>query len=223
MMNRFLLFAGLWLFQLNIAIAQPHFKGGADDLNYFLKQNLVYPEYSKQNCISGTIQVSFNVDAAGKVHNVKVYKGMGLDLDDEAIRVIRLTSGKWIVPEGSDPTANLVLPITFSADDTHCQGSGGQDIGTAIEAYKARSGLVDAVTNYYSNKYLGKADSTKEGQIIALKQELGFDDDFADRMVKQAGQKLKEGDTEGACEDWLFVRNIGSNKADKMLARYCNK
>jgi len=222
MKNRFIIVTVLLLLGIGYAKAQPHYKGGDNALNYFLRDNLVYPEYSRQNCISGTIQVSFNVDQAGKVHNVKIYKGMGVDLDDEAIRVLKLTSGKWIVPADNDPNANLVIPITFSADDTRCRESGNADIGTAIEVYKARQGLVDAVTNYYSNKYQGKADTTKEDQIITLKEQLGFDDDFADRIVKQANRKLKEGDKEGACEDWLFVRNIGSSKADNMLAKYCH-
>lgn len=221
MKNRFIIITGLLLLQFGFGNAQPHFKGGDSELAYFLKENLVYPEYSRQNCISGTIQVSFNVDGAGKLHNVKIYKGMGIDLDDEAIRVLKLTSGKWIVSAGTDPNANLVIPITFNADDTRCRESGNTDMGTAIEAYKAREALVAAVTNYYSNKYQGKADTTKEDQIIALKEQLGFDDDFAGRIVKQANRKLKEGDKDGACEDWLFVRNIGSTKADSMLAKYC--
>jgi TonB family protein len=222
MKNCFIIIIALLLSGVGWVNAQPHFKGGDNALNYFLKDNLVYPEYSMQNCISGTIQVSFNVDETGKIHNVKIYKGMGIDLDDEAIRVLKLTSGKWIVPDDNDPNANLVIPITFSADDTRCRESGNTDIGTAIEAYKARQGLVDAITNYYSNKYQGKADTTKEDQIIALKEQLGLDDEFADRIIKQANRKLKEGDNEGACEDWLFVRNIGSSKADNMLAKYCH-
>jgi len=200
--------------------AQPHFKGGDDELAYFLKEHIVYPEYSRQNCISGTIQVSFNLDAAGKLHNAKVYKGMGIDLDDEAVRVIKLTSGKWIVPAGTDLNANLVIPINFSADQTRCHET-REDIGAAIETYKANQALIAAVTNYYSNKYQGKADTTKEAEIIALKEQLGFDDDYTDRIIKQANRKLKEGDKEGACEDWLFVRNIGSTKADALLAKYC--
>ena len=67
----------------------PVFNGGADGLNHFFSENLVYPEYSRQNCISGTIQVRFNVDKAGRVYDVKVYKGLGIDLDEEALRVVK--------------------------------------------------------------------------------------------------------------------------------------
>jgi len=222
MMKQFVIVVCVLFFPFGTALAQPHFKGGANDLNSFLKQNLIYPEYSKQNCISGTIQVSFGLDKAGKVRHAQVYKGMGIDLDDEAVRVIRLTSGKWAVPSDIDTNTNIVIPITFSAIDTRCH-EGNVDPAAAIEAYKNRTSLVDAVTYYYSNKYLGKADTSKEPQIIALKEQLGFDDDFADDMVKQGQSKLKQGDKDSACEDWLFVRNTGSNKADALLARYCGK
>lgn len=200
---------------------QPEFKGGERALNTFLSQNLIYPDFSKQNCISGTIEVSFNIDSNSKPVNVKVQKGFGIDLDNEAIRLVKLTAGKWILPADHDLNTTLVLPVRFNFDQTRCGTRTQADIEQAITAYKAREALVDAVTNYYENKYLGKADVAKEPQIQALKKQLGFDDEYAAEVVDQANQKLKQGDREGACEDWKFVRNIGSNKADAQLAKYC--
>ncbi|EHQ28240.1 energy transducer TonB [Mucilaginibacter paludis] len=221
-MNHFLVLMYLLVFPFHKADDQPQYKGGSSALNSFLAQNLVYPEYSRQNCISGTIQVSFNLDKNGKTSNVKVYKGLGIDLDDEAVRIVKLTSGNWIVPAGHDPAASIVLPIKFNAEQTHCQTFDAAGVAMAIEAYKSREALVTAVTNYYSNKYLGKADTTKEQLIISLKKQLGFDDDYADQVMQQANKKFKQGDKEGACEDWLFVKNIGSSKADKMLSVNCH-
>jgi len=200
---------------------QPQFKGGQNALNNFLSQNLIYPEYSKQNCISGTIQVSFNINQDNKPVNVKVQSGFGIDLDDEAVRLVKLTAGKWILPANHDLNTTLVLPVNFNLSEYNCSTRTRNDMEQAITAYKAREALVDAVTNYYSNKYLGKADITKEPEILALKKQLGFDGDYADEVMNQANQKLKQGDREGACEDWKFVRNIGSNKADVYLAKYC--
>lgn len=200
---------------------QPQFKGGARALNDFLSKNLIYPEYSKQNCISGTVQVSFNIDQNNKPVNVKVQKGFGIDLDDEAIRLVKMTAGKWILPTNHDLHTTIILPVNFNLSDSHCFSASRKDMELAITAYKSRQALVDAVTNYYENKFLGKADVAKEPQIIALKKQLGLDDDYAAEVVDQANQKLKQGDKEGACEDWKFVRNIGSNKADAMLAKYC--
>ncbi|RYE19200.1 MAG: TonB family protein [Sphingobacteriaceae bacterium] len=200
---------------------QPQFKGGQGALNNFLSQNLIYPDYSKQNCISGTVQVSFSIDQNNKPVNVKVQKGFGIDLDDEAIRLVKMTAGKWILPADHDLSTTLILPVNFSSNNTRCNTRSRSDMEQAINAYKEREALVDAVTNYYKNKFLGKADASKEAEISALKNQLGLDDDYADEVIEQANKKLKQGDKEGACEDWNFVRNIGSNKADALLAKYC--
>jgi hypothetical protein len=91
----------------------------------------------------------------------------------------------------------------------------------AINNYKVQQELENAVTNYYINKYKGKADLSKESYIITLKKQLGFDDDLINDLLKQAKEKLKQGDKDSACTDWNFIHNIGSNKADSFIAKYC--
>jgi len=199
--------------------AQVAFKGGQAALYTFLSQKIVYPEYSKQNCISGIIKVGFVVDKNGKVINPRVIQGLGIDLDDEALRVVKLTSGKWVIPTNYQPL-NIVLPVRFEADRTVC-GISNNDMNLAIANYKRQQNLEDAVTNYYKAKYLGKADTTHEAAIISLKKQLGYDDKFIDDVLEQAQEKLNQGDSEGACHDWTFIRNIGSNRADDLLAKYC--
>lgn len=203
-----------------VACSQPTFKGGSNALSSFITGHIVYPEYSSQNCIAAVIQVSFKVDQSGQVSDVKIYKGLGIDLDDEAVRVVKMTSGKWIVPAGMEGPSTLVLPINFTPDNAHCSGV-YHNIDAAIAEYRNRQALEDAVTNYYQNKYLGTADTTKENKIIALKKQLGFDDELIADLLEQAHQKLKQGDREGACTDWKFIHNIGSDKADKFIAQYC--
>ncbi|NCD69226.1 energy transducer TonB [Mucilaginibacter agri] len=201
--------------------AQPSFKGGTEAFNQFLTNNIVYPEYSRQNCIPATIKVSFKIDSAGNVNNATVVDGPGIDLDDEAIRVVKLTSGKWTLPLGYNPTTSVIIPIRFVPDNTRCINVTEASITLAINNYKAQQELQNAVTNYYKNKQAGKADPAKEGQILVLKKQLGYDDDFISDMLEQAGQKLKQGDQSGACEDWNFIRNIGSSRADSFIFKYC--
>ena len=198
---------------------QPTFRGGQQALDNFLSQKIVYPEYAKQNCISGTIKVGFVVDENGKVINLKVIQGLGIDLDDEALRVVKLTSGKWVIPTNYQPL-NIVLPVRFEADQTGC-GISNNDMNLAIANYKSQQNLEDVVTNYYKAKYLSKADTTHEAAIISLKKQLGYDDKFIDDVLEQGQEKLNQGDSEGACHDWTFIRNIGSNRADDLLAKYC--
>lgn len=205
------------------SLAQPAFKGGANALNTFITQHIIYPEYSRQNCLGATIRVGFKLDSKGKVYDVQVQQGPGLDLDDEAVRVVKMTSYKWNVPAGYSGGNTIVLPVRFSPDYSRCTGVTQQDMSTAIASYQSRQELQNAVTNYYKNKYLGKADTTKQGEIDLLKKQLGYTDEFIADVLQQADEKLKQGDKDGACETWEFIRNIGSDKADQFLAKYCGK
>ncbi len=99
-------------------------------------------------------------------------RGLGIDLDDEALRIIKLTSGKWTVPANYNENTRLIQPVRFSPDQTNCGTVPNlADMQAAINSYKIRQELENAVTNYYSNKYLGKADTTKEATIINLKKQ----------------------------------------------------
>src|SRR5690606_32992554 len=88
----------------------PSFKGGSQGLRNFINENLIYPHYSKHNCIQGTIEVSFRLGPTGNVKEARVSRGFGIDLDEEALRLIKLTSGKWQIPAGYDSTSAIVLP-----------------------------------------------------------------------------------------------------------------
>jgi TonB family protein len=201
--------------------AQITFKGGNDALIQYLGSHIIYPEYSRQNCIAATIQVSFRLDTKGNVNNVSVQKGLGIDLDDEAVRVVKTTSGHWIVNKDYNTNSTVVLPIRFDPDRTRCGTITNASMSAAIANYRAQEALQNAVTNYYKNKYTGKADTTNEAQIIALKKQLGYNDEFITDLLDQADRKLKQGDKSGACDDWNFIRNIGSDKADTFIERYC--
>jgi TonB family protein len=215
-----------WLFILMLSVGtccygqQPQFKGGQAALYDFISQKIVYPEYSRRNCISGTIKVSFMIDKTGSVYNARISQGLGLDLDDEALRVVQLTSGKWIIPVKYEPVT-IVIPIRFEADRTACGYRNATAINAAIIAYNNEQNLEDAVTSYYAAKYSGKVDTTHEAAIISLKRQLGYDDNFINDVLEQAKEKLNQGDKKAACHDWNFIRNIGSDKADKFIAQYC--
>lgn len=216
---------GLLILLLNLwglkTFAQPSFKGGQEALNHFIAGNLIYPEFSKSNCLQGTIRVSFKLNKKGRIFDSHVEKGMGIDLDDEALRIVRLTSGKWNVPAGYDTSVAIIIPINFSLSNYHCENTSAESIRNAIAAYKARQDLTNAVVNYYKNKSDNQSQPESEQYIESLKQQLGYDDKFIAQMIKRGQQKLKQGDHDGACEDFNFVHNIGSDKADKLIEANC--
>jgi TonB family protein len=155
-----------------VASAQPAFKGGNYALNNFLSAKIIYPEYSRQNCIGGTVQVSFMLDEKGNVNGAKIQQGMGIDLDDEALRVIKLTSGQWTIPDNYDAGTRIVLPVKFTPDAQRC--SGVHDQGTAIEAYKNRQELEKVVTTYYKKQIFGQSRYHSRSQDHSAKKTIRF-------------------------------------------------
>lgn len=200
-------------FQLN---AQPSLKGG---LGNFVQSNKVYPRYSLANCIQGTVNIAFKLDHTGRVYYSEVRKGVGTDLDDEALRLIRMSSGKWIVPADHDTTLSIIAPINFALSD--CAGKSAREVKEAIEAYKATTDLTNAVLNYYRNIELGKPLGITFARVTELKATLGIDDAYLQRRLDDGKKKLKQKDNQGACEDFKFVKYMGSKIADELLAKYC--
>ncbi|RYD80345.1 MAG: energy transducer TonB [Sphingobacteriales bacterium] len=201
------------------AIAQVQFKSGPSGFASFLKNNTIYPQFSKQNCIQGTVNVSFKLDQSGKVYTSKITKGIISDLDNEALRLVRLSSGKWQVPSGYDTTISVVVPVNFKLSGYNCEGKSNAEIKASIVAYEAEEGLTDAVINFYKNK--AQAKPGQENQILAIKAQLGIDDDYLEGVLKTGLKKIKQGDKQGACEDFNLIKNLGSDKADDYLAKYC--
>ena len=214
-----LIFILLWNIMANFADDRPEFKGKS--LRTFIDNALIYPEYSKENCLQGTVQVSFKLDRQGRIYQSEVQKGFGTDLDLEALRVVRLTSSKWIIPPGYDTLISMVLPVNFSLRDFKCEERSRDDINAAIAAYQARKGMSEVIFNYYDKKSNETSNAADELRIQTLKYQLGYDEKFIDRLLKLAQRKLKQGDLEGACEDFGMIRSLGSDKSAPFLAQNC--
>jgi TonB family protein len=206
------------LMGFSCAAQQPEFKGG---LETFVRANTVYPPYSQSNCIEGRVTINFKLDQQGRVFNAFVKSGIGTDLDDEALRLIRMSSGKWKVPAGYDTTYVLVVPVNFKLDGYDCGNKSKAEIQQAINAYKSSDALANAVLNFYINKEKGIYNAADEPKILALRKELGYDKAYMEQRIKDGIAKLKQKDKEGACEDFLFVKHMGFDLADEQLQKYC--
>lgn len=201
------------------AMAQLQFKSGKSGFTTFLREKTIYPQFSKDNCIQGTVNISFKLDEQGRVYSSKVSKGILSDLDDEALRLVRLSSGRWQVPAGYDTTVSVVVPVNFKLSGYNCEGKSNADIQEAIRSYQAEEGLTNSVLNFYKN--IDQAKPGQEVQIIAIKNQLGIDDEYLQSRIDSGMKKIKQGDKQGACEDFSFVKNMGSKLADEYLAKYC--
>lgn len=67
----------------------PEFPGGMTAFTKYLKKKLSYTRIAEEKAIEGKIFISFVVSKDGKINDVKVVKGLGYGLDENAIAAIR--------------------------------------------------------------------------------------------------------------------------------------
>jgi protein TonB len=99
---------------LKFSEIMPKFPGEDGAFNQFLYENLKYPEVCINLRIEGTVLVEFVVEKDGSLTQIKVKNSVYPDLDEEAIRVLKI-SPKWIPGEnlGKKVRVSYTLPIKF--------------------------------------------------------------------------------------------------------------
>ena len=92
----------------------PEPDGGAAGWTKFLERNLRYPGPASDAGKSGKVWVSFIVEKDGQISNVIVDKGAGYGMDEEALRVLKL-SKKWKpgIQNGQPVRVKYTLPLNF--------------------------------------------------------------------------------------------------------------
>jgi TonB family protein len=92
----------------------PMFKGGTQKFPEFLQRNLQYPAEAKAKKTEGRVIVNFIVEKDGSLSDVKILRGVSKELDEEALRVIKL-SPNWEPGQqnGKAVRVSFALPISF--------------------------------------------------------------------------------------------------------------
>ena len=92
----------------------PEFIGGDKAFGSFIGKNIRYPEAARKENISGRVFVSFVVQKNGTLTDIKVLRGLGYGLDEEAVRVISM-SPNWKpgTQNGSPVQVKYTIPIMF--------------------------------------------------------------------------------------------------------------
>ncbi len=88
--------------------------GGAAAWSKFLQKNLRYPTEASEKGISGRVMVTFVVEKDGQLSNIMVDKGAGYGMDEEAVRVLKLSKAwKPGLANGHPVRVKYVLPMAF--------------------------------------------------------------------------------------------------------------
>ncbi|MDQ3191606.1 MAG: energy transducer TonB [Bacteroidota bacterium] len=92
----------------------PMFPGDEAALFKYLAENIRYPESSKKSEMSGTVYVTFVIDAQGKVTNSKILRGVDFLLNDEAQRIVdQMPDWTPGLQHGIPVSVQYNLPIRF--------------------------------------------------------------------------------------------------------------
>ena len=99
----------------------PSFPGGDAELFKFLKENIKYPEFAKDNNIQGTVYVEFTVNKDGSITDIRKKEGtrdVGAGCDEEAFRVVRLMP-KWVSGKfnGNNVKVSMLIPVRFKLEN----------------------------------------------------------------------------------------------------------
>jgi len=90
----------------------PIFEGGDAALLKYLRENLKYPDKTKDRGMQGRMVVGFIVEKDGTLTNVKVLRAVDIALDAEVLRVVK-GMPKWIPGRhnGQRVRVRYLLPI----------------------------------------------------------------------------------------------------------------
>jgi TonB family protein len=96
---------------------RPTFLNSADIAPFMEKwvyPNLKYPEGAVRDGVQGRVMVDFIIDKDGKVTDVRVVRGIDIELDEEAVRVIG-ASPKWKPGRvnGQKVRTSITVPVEF--------------------------------------------------------------------------------------------------------------
>lgn len=93
--------------------------GGDAGLSRFIGQNIEYPRMALDSGLSGMVMLQFVVEKNGSLSGLEaINRKIGLGLEEEAIRVVSLTSGKWTpaIQRNKPVRMRFRLPIKFKLD-----------------------------------------------------------------------------------------------------------
>jgi len=88
--------------------------GGDNEFRRWISENIIYPQLPLENGIQGRVLVQFVVERDGNLSNFTIVRSVDPELDNEAIRVLKL-SPKWNPgkQQGRPVRVGYTFPITF--------------------------------------------------------------------------------------------------------------
>jgi protein TonB len=93
----------------------PTFNGGdLIEFSKWVQRNVIYPQSAIEQDLEGRVTVEFIIDKKGQIEEIKIMRGVDPLLDNEALRVLKMSPLWKPGKQNGDPVrVKLVLPIIF--------------------------------------------------------------------------------------------------------------
>ena len=93
--------------------------GGSAAWGKFLQKNMHYPPQASDEGKQGRVWLSFIIERDGHLSNIKVEKGAGYGMDEEALRVLKLAPAwKPGKQHGQPVRVKYNIPVNFVIPDS---------------------------------------------------------------------------------------------------------
>jgi len=182
-------------------------KGPFESISDYMVRNVQYPQKAVESFDQGTAIVQFTVSATGEISDFNVINSVSKEIDEEVIRVLKTTEGKWI------PGVNNETPVAME-----------NEVSVAFK--------LTGLNNYNDFDYLGRKYFTKGGEMLCLKGNPQKAIKYYDKgivllpkdvslLLMRGLARYEAGNKEGACQDWNRIKTLGGIGSDAYLDGFC--
>lgn len=99
---------------ITIISEAPVFKDGPDDLKAFITENTNYPLSALKDSVEGRVIVAFMIDTLGNTFDHQIVRNVRVDVDEEALRVVRLIKFDKPAKQKDRPISiRYIVPVDF--------------------------------------------------------------------------------------------------------------
>lgn len=169
-----------------------------NSLRNYLVENISYPEKAGKFLNEGTEVVQFTVTAAGNVIDFKIINSVCPVIDDEIIRALKNTDGKWLPGYNNGKPVNMTKEVSLAFILENESGRTIQEIFTE----KAGHSFGVGTKNLFEKHNTRKAMKSFSAGLNYLPYDKSL-------LLLRGVCRYELGDTEGAKEDWNRMASLG--------------
>lgn len=169
-----------------------------NSLRNYLIENISYPERATKCFNEGTEVVQFTVTAGGNVTDFKIINSVCTDIDDEMIRVLKNTNGKWLPGYNNGKPVDMTKEVSLAFILNNESGKTAGEIFTEKAKYSFASGN----KNLFEKHNIGKALKNFSAGLNYLPYDKSL-------LLMRGICRFEIGDAEGAKQDWNRMATLG--------------